>query len=86
VSSPTLVWTQEERAGVPLAEFVGHAGAIEAGRVMYDGSNKFWVWSSALADDAWGYGTTRESAQAGFEAWLRTWLGIFRAFLGNAAG
>ena len=77
----SLTWTQEERAGVPLAEFVARAGAIEAGRVMYDGSNKLWVWSSPLADDAWGYGTTREAAQGGFEAWLRSWLQNFREFL-----
>jgi hypothetical protein len=52
---------------------------------MYDGSNRFWVWSSPLADDAWGYGTTAEAAQAAFEAWLATWLTNFASFLSARA-
>lgn len=76
-------WQQESTAGILLKEHVAHAGRVEAGRVMYDASQRLWVWSSRLADDAWGYGTTAEAAKAGFEAWLRGWL---RNFEGVTAG
>lgn len=78
---PSLEWTEETKAGVSLNRHTGRAGAIEVATVMYDGSNRFWVWSSPLADDAWGYGATLEGAKGGFEAWLRGWLENFRPFL-----
>ncbi|MGD9739576.1 MAG: hypothetical protein AB7O56_01090 [Bauldia sp.] len=76
-----LIWEQETTAGIPLNEHVAHAGTIEAGRVMYDASQRMWIWSSRLADDAWGYGTSAEGAKAGFEAWLREWLRNFEGVL-----
>jgi hypothetical protein len=33
-----------------------------------------WVWSSRLAEDAWGWGSTDQAAKNGLEAWLRGWL------------
>jgi hypothetical protein len=68
---------------VPLQRFTAHAGAIEVGYVEYDGGNRMWVWSSRLADDAWGWGSTAEAAKHGLEAWLRRWLENFRPLLGR---
>jgi hypothetical protein len=80
-----LDWQQESTAGIALKEHVAHAGTIEAGRVMYDGSQRMWIWSSRLADDAWGYGMTAESAKAGFEAWLREWLRNFEGVMSRGS-
>ncbi|HEY8566033.1 MAG TPA: hypothetical protein VIL65_11070 [Beijerinckiaceae bacterium] len=74
-----LVWTQEEVAGVPLRRSVGRAGAVEAGAVEFDGSNGLWVWSSPLAEDAWGWAPTEAGARQALELWLKGWLENFRA-------
>ena len=76
-----LEWTQDLQSGIPVNRYTGRAGAIDVATVMYDGSNRFWVWSSPLADDAWGYGPSLDAAQRGFEVWLRAWLENFGAFL-----
>lgn len=76
-----IEWHQENVAGVALKRHVGRVGTIEVATIMYDGSNKFWVWSSPLADDAWGYGPSEDAAKRGFEVWLREWLENFRSFL-----
>ena len=68
-------------AGVPLNRYVGFVGAVEVGHVAYDGSNRFWIWSSPLQEDAWGYGPTEEAAKTAFELWLSSWLENFRSFL-----
>ena len=75
-----IIWKQDSVAGVSLNSYVGYAGAVEVGRVLYDGSNRFWVWSSPLAEDAWGYGPSEEAAKRGFEVWLAAWLENFRPF------
>jgi len=76
-----IQWRQDRVAGVPLKRFVGFVGPVEVGQVAYDGSNRFWVWSSSLQEDAWGYGPTEQAAKTAFEIWLRSWLENFRAFL-----
>ena len=76
-----ITWTQDSIADVPLQRFTAHAGAIEVGYVEYDGGNRMWVWSSRLADDAWGWGSTSEAAKHGLEAWLGRWLENFRPLL-----
>ena len=73
-----LTWKQDSIADVTLRRFTAHAGAIEVGYVEYDGGNRMWVWSSRLADDAWGWGSTAEAAKHGLQAWLRRWLENFR--------
>ena len=60
---------------------VAFAGTLEVGAVMYDPSNRFWVWSSTLSDEAWGYGPSEDAAKRGYEAWLRNWLENFRGLL-----
>jgi hypothetical protein len=75
-----IQWRQDRVAGVPLNRYVGVVGSIEVGSVDYDGSNGFWIWSTPLQEDAWGYGTTEEAARAAFEAWLTQWLENFRPF------
>jgi hypothetical protein len=71
VKTDRITWTQDSIADVPLQRFTAHAGAIEVGYVEYDGGNRMWVWSSRLADDAWGWGSTAEAAKHGLEASLR---------------
>jgi hypothetical protein len=39
-----------------------------------------WVWSSPLADDAWGWASNEEGAKQALETWLRGWLENFRGF------
>lgn len=75
-----ITWTQGGVAGVPLRSAVGRVGAIEVGMVQFDGSNRMWVWSSQLAEDAWGWGPTEEAAKQALQAWLATWLENFRPF------
>jgi hypothetical protein len=75
-------WERDAVAGVPLNRYVGFVGEIEVGSVDYDGSNRFWLWSSPLKEDAWGYGPTEEAARNGLEAWLTSWLENFRPFFG----
>ena len=77
----SLTWTQDQVAGVKLQRFVAHAGAVEAGAVQFDGGNGFWIWSSPLADEAWGWAPTQDGAMRALESWLREWLGNFRPFL-----
>ena len=74
-------WQQDLVAGVPLHRHVGFVGLVEVGHVAYDGSNRFWIWSSPLQEDAWGYGPTEQAAKTAFELWLRSWLENFRSFL-----
>jgi hypothetical protein len=73
-----IEWRQDSVAGVALRRYVGFVGAIEVGNVSYDGGNKFWVWATPLADDAWGYGPSEDAAKRALEHWLRGWLENFR--------
>jgi hypothetical protein len=75
-----IQWQQDRVAEVPLKRFIGFVGPVEVGHVAYDGSNRFWIWSTPLQEDAWGYGKTEEGAKAAFEAWLSGWLENFRSF------
>lgn len=75
-----IAWAQDEIAGVPLRRFTARSGEVDVGYVEYDGVNRMWVWSSALAEDAWGWGTDEVGAKQGLEVWLRTWLENFRPF------
>jgi hypothetical protein len=75
-----IEWRQDRVAGVPLNRHVGFVGAIEVGSVAYDGSNRFWIWSTPLQEDAWGYGPTEQAAQTALELWLASWLENFRPF------
>jgi hypothetical protein len=77
-----IAWTQESVAGVPLNRHVGRVEAIEVAAVEYDGSNRMWIWSSPLAENAWGWAPQEEGAKQAVEVWLRGWLSNFRAFLG----
>lgn len=73
-------WRQDSVANVPLKRHIGYVGPIEVGAVQYDGSNKFWIWSSPLQEDAWGYGPTENAAKQAMELWLASWLEHFRIF------
>jgi hypothetical protein len=53
--------------------------------VAYDGSNRFWIWSSPLQEDAWGDGPTVQVAKAAFESWLLSWLKHFWPFFSFGA-
>lgn len=75
-----IAWTQDRVTGVPLQRFVGRVGAVEIGAVEYDGSNRLWLWSSPLAEDAWGWAQNEEGAKRAVDVWLRNWLGNFSAF------
>jgi hypothetical protein len=75
-----IQWQQDRVAGVPLNRYIGFVGPIQVGSVDYDGSNRFWIWSSSLQEDAWGYGPTELAAKAAFEVWLASWLENFRPF------
>ena len=75
-----IQWRQDRVAGVPLNRYVGTVGSVEVGSVDYDGSNRFWIWSTPLQEDAGGYGTTDEAAKAAFEIWLAQWLQNFQGF------
>ena len=79
-SMRAIGWIQASVAEVPLRRFVGQVGAIEVGAVEYDASNSMWVWSSPLADDAWGWAANEEGAKQALDVWLRAWLENFRAF------
>lgn len=76
-----IAWTQQEVAGVKLPRSVGHVGAVEVGATEYDGSNRLWLWSSPLEEDAWGWAASEEGAKAAVAVWLRQWLSNFRSFL-----
>jgi len=75
-----IEWRQDRVAGVPLNRHVGFVGTIEVGSVAYDGSNRFWIWSTPLQEDAWGYGPTEQAARTALELWLASWLENFRPF------
>src|SRR3954452_12264805 len=75
-----IQWQQENEAGEPLQRFIGFVGANEVDQVAYDGSNMFWIWSTPLQEDAWGYGPTEQAAKAALDAWLASWLDHFRSF------
>ncbi|MBM0207206.1 hypothetical protein JNW90_32610 [Micromonospora sp. STR1s_5] len=65
-----LTWTRDEVASVPLRRFTARSGEVEVGYVEYDGGNRMWVWSSPLAEDAWGWGADETGAKQGLETWL----------------
>jgi hypothetical protein len=75
-----ITWQQDNVAGVPLNRYVGFVGPVEVGAVQFDGSNRFWIWSSPLQEDAWGYGPTEDAAKQAMELWLASWLDNFRTF------
>lgn len=75
-----ITWHQDSVAGVPRHRHVGFVGPVEVGSVDYDGSNRFWIWSTPLQEDAWGYGPTEQAAKTALEMWLGSWLENFRAF------
>jgi hypothetical protein len=75
-----IQWQQDQVAGVPLNRHVGFVGPVEVGSVAYDGSNRFWIWSTPLQEDAWGYGPTEQGAKTALELWLASWLENFRSF------
>lgn len=75
-----IVWQQDSVAGVKLSRHVGYVGPVEVGSVQYDGSNRFWIWSSPLQEDAWGYGPTENAAKQAMEEWLASWLKHFQSF------
>jgi hypothetical protein len=81
MAKKSITWTTDSVAGVPLRRAIGHVGAAEVGAVAYDGSNRFWTWSSPLVEDAWGHAATEEGARRGFEIWLRGWLRNFDGFI-----
>jgi hypothetical protein len=76
-----VTWIRDTVANVPLQRYVGHVGEVEVGAVEFDGSNRMWVWSSQLADTAWGWATSSDAAMQALEAWLRSWLENFRPIL-----
>lgn len=76
-----IQWQQDQVAGVPLNRHIGFVGRIEVGSVAYDGSNRFWIWSTPLQEDAWGYGPTEQAAKTALELWLVSWLDNFRSFI-----
>lgn len=73
-------WRQDDVAGVPLNRHIGFVGQVEVGAVQYDGSNRFWIWSSPLQEDVWGYGPSEEAAKKAMEMWLAAWLHNFADF------
>ena len=75
-----ITWTQDSVAGVPLRRWIGRAGLVEVGSVEHDAGNRLWIWSSPLAEEAWGWAPGEEAAKRAFEAWLRGWLDNFRPF------
>lgn len=80
MTSSAITWAQEAVAGVALARFVGRCGAVEVGRVEYDGANRMWVWSTPLDEAVWGWAPSEAAARQALEAWLRGWLENFRPF------
>jgi hypothetical protein len=76
-----ITWTQDNVSDVPLRRYVGRVGTVEVGAVEYDGANRMWVWSSPLAEDAWGWAPEEQSAKQALDVWLRGWLESFRSFL-----
>ena len=76
-----IAWTQDSVAEVPLKRYVGRVGTVEVGAMEYDAANRMWVWSSPLAEDAWGWAPEDPGAQQALEVWLRGWLENFRHFL-----
>lgn len=75
-----IQWRQDSVAGVPLNRHQGFVGTVEVGHVAYDGSNRFWIWSTPLQEDAWGYGPTEHAAKEALEHWLLAWLRNFKPF------
>ena len=75
-----ITWFQDSVATMPLRRFVGQVGTVAVGAVDYDAANGFWVWSSPLAEDAWGWAASEDGAKKAFELWLRQWLENFRPF------
>ena len=82
-ASPSIAWKQDSVAGVPVQRFIGHVGAVEIGAVEFDGSNRLWIWSSPLVEDAWGWAPSEHGAKQALDLWLRNWLENFRAYMGT---
>ena len=80
VQPHAISWTQDRIADVPLDRYVGRAGTVEVGAVEFDGSNRMWLWSSPLADDAWGWAPNADAGKQALEVWLRQWLENFKPF------
>ena len=80
MSDHPLTWTQDEVATVPLRRYTARSGEVEVGFVEFDGGNRMWVWSSPLAEDAWGWGADETGAKHALENWLKAWLENFRPF------
>lgn len=70
---------------MPLRRQMGFAGAIGAGSVAYDGSNRFFVWSTPLQKDVWDNGPTEEAARTTLKLLPVAWLKNSRSFF-QAAG
>ena len=81
MAADAITWTQKSVAQVPLKRHLGRVGAVEVGVVEYDATNRMWLWSSPLAEDAWGWAPEEQAAKQAFALWLRGWLDNFRAFL-----
>ncbi len=80
MSISPIVWSRPEVFGAPARRSVGHVGEVEVGRVEFDPTNRLWLWSSGLAEEAWGWAPSEEGAQRALELWLRAWLAPFRPF------
>ncbi len=75
-----IAWTRPEIAGLPTRRTIGHVGGVEVGAVEFDPGNRLWLWSSPLADEAWGWAPSEDGARQALEVWLRAWLAPFRPF------
>lgn len=81
MAADAITWTQESVAQVPLKRHTGRVAAVEVGVVEYDATNRMWLWSSPLAEDAWGWAPEEHGAKQALALWLRGWLENFRSFL-----
>jgi hypothetical protein len=75
-----IAWSRPAPDGIPARRSVGLVGDIEVGAVEFDPANRLWLWSSPLAEDAWGWAPSEPGAQRALELWLRAWLAPFRPF------
>ncbi len=75
-----IAWSPPEADGQTARRLVGHVGPVEVGRVEYDPTNRLWLWSSPLAEEAWGWAPSQDGARRALEIWLRGWIEPFRPF------
>jgi hypothetical protein len=75
-----IQWTRPDVGGVPSRRAVGFVGDVEVGAVEFDPGNRLWLWSSPLAEAAWGWAPSEDGAKRALDLWLRGWLAPFRAF------